>query len=249
MIKGSFLVNFIEKLYYIYYDIYGDNNMVVSRDNNRGYRLMFYDRYKEKKYLCFETSKIEEIDYFTSHFADFNEMIKSINKNRDDKYDVSYAYIERVGGKFTRYMILYRGNLFDYDKVIYEYKNYLLSHPDYFNKYSPVKSVNLCFEDYSTYEDYVSNCCYAYFLKRNYRDIRGAYVELKNLGLSKRVLIEDTDIDNEFSEVQYRYSGDEELDDMLNCKDGFDWDKIYSLYDREDIDKLEVRPSSRGRRQ
>lgn len=235
----------------MYYDCYGDNMSSYKKVNDeRGYRLMFtLEGRKKTSFCCYEASKIEEIDYFTSQFYDFNDMIEHISGISSRKNDVSFAYIERVGGKSKRYIILYRGNLFDYEKVVSEYTNYLLGNPNYFYKYSPVKSVNLCREDSQTYEDYVKKCCVAYFSKRNYRDIRGAYVELKNLGLAKRVVVPDTDFEKESVNDQIIFRDNEDLNKLLTGENGPDWDEIYSQFDLEDIARLmKSNPSRRGRK-
>jgi len=159
----------------MYYYYIGD-----FMNNERGYRLIFIlkDKDKEESFILLESNNIEEIDSFTMNFNDLNDIKDSLNQAHNQNLNIIGAYIERIGGKNKKYEVLYKDDSFNIDKVIKKYTEYVLSHPKYFYN-SPARHVKL---------EYVDQCLNAYFKDKNYRKIRGAYVELKELGEVSRVL-------------------------------------------------------------
>lgn len=228
-----------------------------KNESGRGYRLMFvpYMGGEDYSFSYFETLNLEEIDDFTSRFDNVDDMLKYINyRNGKNKLDVISTFIERIGGKHTRYEVMYRNDIFDSDKVVLTYKEYLLKHLKYFYNSSPVRYVNLFREDYELESDYIKKCCYAYFSDNNYRKIRGAYFELKELGLSKNVVskVKRRSIDELDSSQYFYYSKDNYLNELLNRGEEPDWEKINNDYTLEQTSLLIKKEpkdfSGRGRR-
>lgn len=150
-----------------------------KNDNKRGYKLILIPDDFEA-FELFEKDNLEEIDDFTCGFDNLKDMSQQLNDVSRNKLNLVSAYIERVGGKHTKYNVLYSEDVFDSDKVINTYREEMLKNPEYFRENSPARFVGL--------ED-INHCLLAYFNRKNYRDIRGAYFELKELGKEKKTLI------------------------------------------------------------
>lgn len=219
--------------------------------SSRGYRLMFipYMGGEDYSYCFLELSSLEIVDNFTSQFDNCEEMVQYITSYNGEKIDVIGAYIERVGGKKKRYEVMYHSDKFDTEKVIKGYQEYFLKHPNDFKKYASARKVRLCEEDYVSLSNYISACCLAYFKDRNYRNVRGAYFELKRNGLDKKVILNQPKekISLMDSSCYTYYSEDEFLNELLNRYEEPDWETIYKYYSHEDVTRLVKREVSKRR--
>jgi len=217
----------------------------------RGYRLMV--RCGNKSICLMEAKDLEEIDALTMNFDgvyDFGALLIDLGFefNRVDS-----VFIRRIDSDKI-YKVLYIDDIFDKRKVLDVYRGYLVENSDYLLEDSPVRFVSLNREDYSKYENYAISAFFAYFSDNNYRKIRGAYLELKNLGLGKQVLNNNLIIRKkrgkrsnynledgfgvEYSKNYIYYSDDAYLDSLLNKEGGPDWEAIYNVYSKEDVERL-----------
>ena len=207
--------------------------------NRRGYSLMLVPFWGGEDYsFPYLTGRnLEELDSFTCNFDDLKEMMSSINYHSGEKYDIIDSYIKRINSKrSTRYEVMYRGDQFDSSRVISFYREYLLAHPKYFREHSPVSKIHLFQSDYELESTYITACCFAYFNKKNnYREVRGAYFELKKLGLANKVLAPGIQPDSE--DYEY-YSKDPYIDQLLNDPNGPNWEEIHNYLSREEFEKL-----------
>ena len=209
-----------------------------TKNNCRGYKLMFvpFMGGEDYAFMYKGSFRLEELDQFTSKFDDIQDMVSNINFRlpKEERLDIIDAYIERIGGKKAKYEVIYSSDLYDFSKVISCYSDYLINNPKYFRTKSPVRFVNGKSSEYLSLASEIRDCCRIYFQDKNYRKIRGAYFELKRLGLSSRVTYKNT-IDS--SDYEY-FTNDPYLDYLFNGGDSPDWDEIYSHYDHDELLKI-----------
>lgn len=178
----------------MYYDYDGDN---MREDKNKSgivYRLIFvpYMGDEDYSFSVLERDSLEEIDNYTSKFNNFEDLVFYMCRNMRQQVDISRCYVRKfgrkVGSKMISYNVLYSGDVYDEDYVKLKYKEYCLANPDYFKKYSPANVVNVVRDDYYNECSYINRCLMAWFNKDRkdaYRRVRGAYFELKKLGVIK----------------------------------------------------------------
>ena len=206
-----------------------------AKNSCRGYKLMLvpFMGGEDYAFMYKGSFRLEELDQFTSRFDDIQDMVSNINfrLSKEERLDIVDAYIERIGGKGTRYELVYSGDLYDFSKVISCYSEYLINDHEYFRTKSPVRFVNGKSSEYLSLVSEIRDCCRIYFREKNYRRIRGAYFELKRLGLGSRVTLKST-VDS--SDYEY-FTNDPYLDHLLNGGDSPDWEEIYNHYDHEEL--------------
>ncbi len=209
----------------------------VSKE--RGYCLIFVPFMGQEDYsFVYRVGRsLEELDSFTKNFQDLKEMMSCIERREGNEYDVISVYIQRLNSKHsTCYQVMYAGDCFDESKVISVYVDYLLAHPKYFCKKSPARFVNLHRSDYELESTYIQACCFSYFNRENnYREVRGAYFELKELGLASKVVISKGELDSDHYDY---YSSCDYVNSLLNGENGPDWESIHNYLSAEDIERL-----------
>lgn len=210
--------------------------------NEKGYELVFvpFIGGEDYKRVYLYKDSLEDIDRFTSEFADLNDMIVQLNAVFDENLVVDRAYVYSIADKQCL-PVLYKDDRFDKKTVISQYKKYVFWHRNFQHFLDVAESLGIKREDFSSRPEMLEICLSQYFENLNYVSVRDAYFALKGLG-KKEFMVGV----NRFEEDETDTFNEEDYFNQLMDKG--DYDDIHKIWSSEEIEKFKRRRLSRDRK-